>query len=135
MTHAQFVYCNTSVHLKVKEGQTATAHETIIETMEGFLHTDPEQLLEEHRHLLFSDFGALAAGPTKDKLEWLLEMDSALGAASHVAPGSRHTVDMVLPRQPSLEADRVQVSPHRPRMEYAMVQMPQTGLITSVCPR
>jgi hypothetical protein len=56
--------------------------------MEGFLHTDPEQLLEEHHHLLFSDFAALASGPTKDKMEWISEIDSALGDASHVAPGS-----------------------------------------------
>jgi hypothetical protein len=27
------------------------------------LHTDPEQLPEEHHHLLFSDFSALTAGP------------------------------------------------------------------------
>jgi hypothetical protein len=56
--------------------------------MEGVLHTDPEQLLEEHHHLLFSDFIALASGPTKDKLESISEIDSALSAASHVARGS-----------------------------------------------
>jgi hypothetical protein len=56
--------------------------------MEGFLHTDPEQLLEEHCHLLFSDFAAFASGPTKDKLEWISEIDSALGAVSHRAQGS-----------------------------------------------
>ena len=66
----------------------ALAHKTILETMEGFLHTNPEQLLEEHHHLLFSDFAALASGPTKDKLERISEIDSALGAASHVACGS-----------------------------------------------
>ncbi len=66
----------------------AAAHKTILETMEGFLHTNPEQLLEEHCHLLFSDFATLASGPTKDKLEWISEIDSALGAASHVACGS-----------------------------------------------
>jgi hypothetical protein len=60
--------------------------------MEGFLHTDLEQLLEEHHHLLFSDFAALASGPTKDKLEWISEIDSAMGAASHVARGSQHAV-------------------------------------------
>ncbi len=76
------------VHLEVKEGRTAVAHETILETMEGFLHTDHEQLLEEHLHLLFSDFVALASSSTKDKLEWISEIDSALGAASHVARGS-----------------------------------------------
>jgi hypothetical protein len=60
--------------------------------MEGFLYTDPEQLLEEHCHLLFLDFAALASGPTKDKLEWISEIDSALRAASHVDGGSRNAV-------------------------------------------
>jgi hypothetical protein len=56
--------------------------------MEGFLHTDPEQLLEENCHLLFSDFVALVSGPIKNKLEWISEIDSALGNTSHVARGS-----------------------------------------------
>ncbi len=76
------------VHLEVKDGWTAAAHKIILETIESFLHTDPEQLLEEHCHLLFSDFTALISGPTKDKLEWISEIDSALGAASHVARGA-----------------------------------------------
>ncbi len=71
MTHAQWAYRNAMVHLEVKYGWTAAAPEPILETMEGFLHTDPQQLLEEHCHLLFSDFAALASGPTKDKLEWI----------------------------------------------------------------
>jgi hypothetical protein len=69
ITHAQWAYRNTTVHLELKKGQMAAAHKTILETMEGFLHTDPGQLLEEHRHLLFSDFVALASDPTKDELE------------------------------------------------------------------
>jgi hypothetical protein len=88
MTHTQWTYRNAIIHLEVKDGQTAAAHETILETMEGFLHTDPEQLLEEHPHLLFSDFAALLSGPIKDKLEWIFEIESSLGAASHVAGGS-----------------------------------------------
>jgi hypothetical protein len=87
MTHAQWAYMNTTVHLEVKEGWTAAAHETILEIMEGFLHTDLEQLLEEHHHLLISNFAALASGPINDKLEWISGIDSALGAASHVARG------------------------------------------------
>jgi hypothetical protein len=59
------------VHLKVKDRRTAAAHKTILKTMEGFLHTNPEQLLEEDCNLQFSDFIALASGPTKDKLEWI----------------------------------------------------------------
>jgi hypothetical protein len=88
MTHEQWAYRNATVHLEVKEGRTAAAYEKILETMEDFLYTDPEQLLEEHRHLLFSDFAALVSGPIKGKLEWISKIDSALGAASHVARGS-----------------------------------------------
>jgi hypothetical protein len=66
MTHEQWAYRNAAVHLKVKEEWAAAAHETILETMEGFLHTDPEQLLEEHCHLLFLDFAALASGLIKE---------------------------------------------------------------------
>jgi hypothetical protein len=40
------------VHLEVKDRQTAAANKTILETMEGFLHTDPEQFFKEHCHLL-----------------------------------------------------------------------------------
>jgi hypothetical protein len=43
MTGAQWVYRIVMVHLEVKDGRTAAAHETILETMECFLHTDPEQ--------------------------------------------------------------------------------------------
>ena len=92
MICAQWAYSNMMVHLEVKEGWTAAAHETILETMEGFLYTNPEQLLEEHRHLLFSNFAALVSSPVKDKLEWISKIDSALGPASHVARGSQHAV-------------------------------------------
>jgi hypothetical protein len=88
MTHAQWAYRNAAIHLEAKEGWTAAARETILGTMEDFLHTDYEQFLEERHHLLFSDFAALAFRPIKDKLEWIAEIDSALGAASHVARGS-----------------------------------------------
>jgi hypothetical protein len=88
MAHTQWPYRNATVHLEVKDGRSAAAHETILETMEGFLHTDPEQLLEVHCHLLFSDFAALTSGPTKDELEWISEIDSVLGAASHMVHGS-----------------------------------------------
>jgi hypothetical protein len=86
MTHAQWAYRNATVNVEVMEGWTAAAHEIILETIEGFLHTDPEQFLKEHCHLLFSDFAALAPGPIKDNVEWISEIDSTLGAASHGGP-------------------------------------------------
>ena len=85
--------------------------------MEGFLRTDPEQLLEEHCHLLFSNFVALASGPIKDKLEWISKMDSALGAASHMARGSRQAVRTRYCRE----------SRHRLQMEYESVLVDAEG--------
>ncbi len=48
ITHAQWAYRISTVYLEVKHGWTAAAHKTILETMEDFLHTDPEQLLKDH---------------------------------------------------------------------------------------
>jgi hypothetical protein len=92
MTHTQWAYRNATVYLEVNEGWTVAAHETIMETVEGLLYTDPEKLLEEHCHLLFSDFAALASGPIKDNLEWISKIDSTLSVTSHVAQGSQHAV-------------------------------------------
>ncbi len=47
MTHAQLAYRNAMVYLEVKEGWMAAAHKAILKTMESFLHTNPEQLLED----------------------------------------------------------------------------------------
>ena len=48
--------------------------------------------MDENRDLLHLDFERLATGPVKDKMEWIAEMESAMGAAEHVSNGSRHTV-------------------------------------------
>ena len=74
ITHKQWIYRNATIHLKVRDGLTVAQHEAILTTMEGYLHTDPAQLLEENRHLLYSNFVALAEGPTKDKMEWISEV-------------------------------------------------------------
>ena len=76
ITHEQWIYRNATVHLKVSDGLTVAQHETILTTMEGYLHTDPAQLLEENHHLLYSNFVALAEGPTKDRVEWISEIES-----------------------------------------------------------
>jgi len=92
ITHEQWIYRNATVHLKVSDGLTVAQHETILTTMEGYLHTDPAQLLEENSHLLYSNFVALAEGPMKDGVEWISEIESTLGAAEHVARGSRQAI-------------------------------------------
>jgi hypothetical protein len=113
VTHAQWAYRNAMVYLELKDGRTAAAHERILETIEDFLHTDLEQLLEEHHHLLFSEFAALVSGPTKETLEWISEIDSALDAAS---------------------PDGVQVGHGGCRGEYEITETSQTVVTASVHP-
>jgi hypothetical protein len=92
ITHEQWIYRNATVHLKVRDKLTVAQHEAVLTTIEGYLHTDPAQILEGNRHLLYSNFVALAEGPTKDKMEWISEIESALGVAEHVARGSRQAI-------------------------------------------
>jgi hypothetical protein len=65
MIHAQWAYRNATVHLEVKEGWTAAAHETILEKQ---WKVSCKLILNKHCRLLYCDFAALASGPIGDKL-------------------------------------------------------------------
>jgi hypothetical protein len=78
--------------MKLIDGMTATQHRVILTWIEEWLEIDPEDLLEENKDLLYADFMQLATDPVKNRLEWIVEMDSALGAAEHVVHGSRQTM-------------------------------------------
>jgi hypothetical protein len=56
----QITHKHATAHVNVSDGLPVAQHETILTTMEGYLHTDPAQLLEENRHLRYSNFVALA---------------------------------------------------------------------------
>jgi hypothetical protein len=60
--------------------------------MEECLQIDPADLLVEDWELLAANFDKLTHGPTSDELEWLVEMDTAQGAADHIARGSCHAL-------------------------------------------
>ncbi len=53
------------------------------------LDTDPEELLREHSHLLFTNVKNLATGPIKDKRQWVAEFEAARSTAHHVGKGSK----------------------------------------------
>ena len=55
---------------------------------------DPEELLREHSHPLFANFKYLAAGPIKDKQQWVAEFEAARSAAHHVGKGSKVALRM-----------------------------------------
>ena len=69
----------------------AVQHQRILDEIEHCLDTVPEELLQEHKHLLFTNFKKLAAGPVKvkDKQQWVAEFETARSAACHIEKGYR----------------------------------------------
>jgi hypothetical protein len=92
MTHQQWMYRNATVHLKIKHGCTAVEHRRLLDEINLCLDIDPEDLLHEHKQLLFTNFKNLAKGPVKDKREWLAEFHAARSLARHVGRGTRVTL-------------------------------------------
>ena len=87
--HQQWMYRNATVHLKIKDGCTVVQHQRSQDKIEECLDTDPEDLLWEHSHLLFTNFKNLAVGPIKDKQQWMAEFEAARSTAHHVWKGSK----------------------------------------------
>jgi hypothetical protein len=77
------------VHIIIKDGCTVVQHRRILDKIEQCLDTDPEESLQEHKHLLSTNFKKLAAGPVKDKQQWVAEFETARSAACHIGKGSR----------------------------------------------
>ncbi len=88
ITHQQWIYQNASIHI-IKDGCTVVQHRRALDDMDKYLDTDPEELLREHTHLLFTNFKNLAEGPIKDKRQWVAEFEAARSAAHHVGRGSK----------------------------------------------
>jgi hypothetical protein len=117
MVHQQWLYRNAMVHMSLQDGLPRDKHEHILTRIEGCLGIDPGDLLEEDRVILQVDFKRLARSSATEKLEWITGMDSAMGAAEHIASGSRHALRMRYCRG------------SRPWMclEYEAVQVDQEG--------
>jgi hypothetical protein len=83
ITHRQWLYRNARIHIKVTEGLTQPAHDTIMSRVSTLMGTDPMELLPRHRHLLDWDFAELGHGPTVDRQYWIANMESAIQASKH----------------------------------------------------
>ncbi len=88
--HQQWFYCNATVHMKLKDSMIASQHKAILGRIEDYLN--PSVLLEENRDLLCADFQWLATSLTKEKLEWIAGMESAMGAVEQVTNGSHQAL-------------------------------------------
>ncbi len=117
MVHQQWLYRNAMVHMSLQDGLPRDKHEHILTRIEGCLGIDPGDLLEEDRVILQVDFKRLARSSATEKLEWITGMDSAMGAAEHIARGSCH----------ALRTRYCRGSRPRMRLEYEAVQVDQEG--------
>jgi hypothetical protein len=81
ITHRQWLYRNARIHIKVSEGLTQPAHDTIMSRVSTLMGTDPLELLPCHRQLLDWDFEELGQGSTVDRQYWIANMESALQAS------------------------------------------------------
>ena len=78
VVHKQWIYRNTLIHYRGKDGFTIPEHHEIINRIEKYFTIDPDSILPRHRHLLDTDFEALGSGPTSNRLLWLADVDTAL---------------------------------------------------------
>jgi hypothetical protein len=92
MTHQQWLYRNATVHLKIRDGCTVVQHKNLLKEMGQCINTDPEDLLREHKHLLFTNFRKLANGPAQEKRQWVAEYHAAKSLARHVGKGTKVTL-------------------------------------------
>jgi hypothetical protein len=56
ITHRQWLYRNARIHIRLADGLTEPEHKTIMQLVHNLLHTDPNDLLPQHRNLLQQDF-------------------------------------------------------------------------------
>ena len=62
ITHKQWLFRNSRKHFRRVDSLTEAEHTKIFQEMLDLMHTDPEDLLPRHQHLLEMDFGALSEG-------------------------------------------------------------------------
>ena len=55
VTHSQWIYQNTKIHLRLLEGRTVVEHDEVMREVLHLLATHPEDILAQHRGLLEVD--------------------------------------------------------------------------------
>ncbi len=80
ITHRQWLYRNSRIHIRQAEGLSLADHESILQKVSSLIGTDPNDLLSQHRSLLHTDFEALGEGTSTDRQYWIAQMESAIKA-------------------------------------------------------
>jgi hypothetical protein len=79
--HKQWIYRNSVIHFRGKDGLTIPKHQDILNQVEEYFMVNPEILLPRHRFLYNTDFAALGSGPTSHCLLWLADMEAAIATS------------------------------------------------------
>jgi hypothetical protein len=80
ITHKQWSYRNSRIHIRQVEGLSLSEHEHILQKVESLIGTDPMELLPQHHSLLQVNFEALGEGTSTDRQYWIAQMESAIKA-------------------------------------------------------
>jgi hypothetical protein len=99
ITHKQWVFRNTRIHICLLDGKTESEHNMIMERVSQLLFTDPSNLLPEHRYLLDLDFLELGTSSTTNRQYWIATLESAIKAFqmvqhTQISRGSKSTMDL-----------------------------------------
>merc|ERR1712153_265864 len=94
ITHKQWIFRNSKKHYLGEGGLTAAESQSIFDRVEELMHTDPDELLPKHKHLMNEDFRALGEGAARHRQYWIANMETAIAAARHVQRGSVVTGSM-----------------------------------------
>ena len=88
ITHGQWIFRNSHVHFKKLEGLTEEQHLETFRRVEQLMWEDPMTLLPRHRHLLEENIlGNLGECSTATRMYWILQMEAAQAASTHVMSG------------------------------------------------
>ncbi len=86
--HKQWIYQNSVIHDKGKDGHTIPQHHNILNCVEEYSMANPKILLPQHCFLYDTDFAALSSGPTSHCLLWLADMEAAAATSQLALSGT-----------------------------------------------
>jgi hypothetical protein len=86
--HKTWIYCNSIIHFRGKDGLTIPKHQDILNRVEEYSMVNCEILLPSHRFLHNTDFAALGSGPISHCLLWLADMEEAIATSQLALTGT-----------------------------------------------
>ncbi len=86
--HKQWIYWNSLIHDKSKDGHTIPQHHNIPNCVEEYSMANPKILLPQHCFLYDTDIAALGSGPTSNCFVWLADMEAAVATSQSALSGT-----------------------------------------------